>query len=613
MELLLQAWNLLQVPLGIGIVIFVHEAGHFIAARACGVRVDVFSLGFGPRLVGWQRGPTLYQIALVPIGGYVKMSGEDPYGEGAPPAPDDLRSKSVGQRFLIFSGGVIMNVVFALVIFPIIFSVGVPFEEPRISDVAPGGPAWQKEIQPGSRVLSVNGEEPISYMHVLTDVALSPDGVDLVLEEPGGESGTRSVHLNPEYDEAAGRYTIGVSPMAAVSADHVLHVEPDSPAHAAGLRSGDHLVDVAYGLPEQRLITRFYRACNSGDPVAVTVARGKQEYDYRIDPEMRSVDAPPMLGVSPIQNKVTALRANEALFALGLQRGDVLLTVQGERISSSADLAQAVVPSREPLRFEVERAGTRRTLTGPALERETAWHLASDIALEPDLESSAIAILAGSPADRAGLRDGDTVLEIDGARVRGWRQIQERTKVAARAEREMELVVRRDGPDGPELLTLHATPAPREAPYLGAAFEVARYDYRSPSLVAAIRDGTRCSWKFLSDAWLTLKRLLRGQVSMDNVGGIITIGFVSHKSAEIGFTYLLFFLCMLSVNLAFLNVLPIPILDGGHLFFLLIEKIKGSPVSERVFGYSQMVGLVMILSLMIYVTFNDVVRWFFPS
>ena len=105
---------------------------------------------------------------------------------------------------------------------------------------------------------------------------------------------------------------------------------------------------------------------------------------------------------------------------------------------------------------------------------------------------------------------------------------------------------------------------------------------------------------------------MKGQVSGANIGGIITIGVVSHSWASVGITKLFFFLCMLSMNLAFLNVLPIPVLDGGHLFFLLIEKIKGSPVSERVLGYSQMVGIVLIVSLMVYVTFNDIKRWIWP-
>ena len=88
---------------------------------------------------------------------------------------------------------------------------------------------------------------------------------------------------------------------------------------------------------------------------------------------------------------------------------------------------------------------------------------------------------------------------------------------------------------------------------------------------------------------------------------------MSHSFAAVGLTKLFYFLCMLSMNLAFLNVLPIPVLDGGHLFFLIVEKIKGSPVSERVLGYSQIVGVVLILSLMIYVTYNDLMRWVFSG
>ena len=98
------------------------------------------------------------------------------------------------------------------------------------------------------------------------------------------------------------------------------------------------------------------------------------------------------------------------------------------------------------------------------------------------------------------------------------------------------------------------------------------------------------------------------EVSTRNLGGIITISRVSYRLV-LGWTKLLFFLCILSVNLAFLNVLPIPVLDGGYLFFLLIEKLKGSPVSARTLGYSQMVGLVLIVTLMVYVTYNDLLRW----
>ena len=112
----------------------------------------------------------------------------------------------------------------------------------------------------------------------------------------------------------------------------------------------------------------------------------------------------------------------------------------------------------------------------------------------------------------------------------------------------------------------------------------------------------------LQDVWLTLKGMVSGRVSTENIGGPISISVVSYAFAESGPAKLLYFLCLLSLNLAFINVLPVPLLDGGHLLFLAVEKIKGSPVSDRVVGYSQMIGLVMLVGLMVYVTFNDLKR-----
>ena len=126
--------------------------------------------------------------------------------------------------------------------------------------------------------------------------------------------------------------------------------------------------------------------------------------------------------------------------------------------------------------------------------------------------------------------------------------------------------------------------------------------------VEALKVGFQSSIGMLKDGWLTLKRMLLAEVSTKNLGGIISISYVSYSVAEAGLAKLFYFLCLLSVNLAFVNVLPIPLLDGGHLLFLLLEKIKGSPVSERIMGYSQMVGLVLLVGLMVYVTYNDLMR-----
>ena len=143
--------------LGIGAVILVHELGHFLAARYAGVRVETFSIGFGPKLVRLRRGDTVYCISLIPLGGYVKMAGEA-VGEGSG-APDELNAKSVGQRFVIFAAGVVMNFLFALVLFSLVFAVGVPFRAPVIGKVLRGGPAWGAGLPPGGEVVRARGAE----------------------------------------------------------------------------------------------------------------------------------------------------------------------------------------------------------------------------------------------------------------------------------------------------------------------------------------------------------------------------------------------------------------------------------------------------------------------
>jgi regulator of sigma E protease len=607
-ELWLEIVRYAQVVLGISLVIFVHEAGHFLCARLCGVRVEVFSLGMGPRLFGWRRGATLYQVALVPIGGYVRMAGEEGAEGRARPAPDELPAKSVGQRFLIYSGGVLANVLFGIVVFPIVFAVGVPCSSTLLGPSSPGSPAWHAGLPPGARVLSVNGNRVFDFSHILTEVALgSPEQAELELLDPGAQE-PRSVRLVPVWDNDLGAYKIGVT--SAIDPEAIVRVAPGSPAAAAGVASGDRLVSVEGSWSELPIEEQLAAAVRGGEELKATFERDGKTFVAEIAPHASEQVEERILGVAPLVNHLFDLKDTPLVARTGLHRDDRILAVGGRPIVREFDFLDALATAREPVTARIARGGTIVELPlGPFTPAEVV-ELHDQLAIGPDRDGTCVSVQPGSAAAAAGLLDGDRILSIDGAKMEGYMPIRDAAR-AARDGRTLSIELARTSATGEsEYRTISAAVGAWHPLEYGFALQSAQYIYRTDGPVEAIQAGLAASWKFLEESWITLKRILFGQVSGKNIGGIITIGVVSHSWAALGLSKLFFFLCMLSMNLAFLNVLPIPVFDGGHLLFLLIEKVKGSPVSERVLSYSQMVGIVLIVSLMVWVTYSDVMKWF---
>jgi len=614
MELTTQLFRIVQVVGGIGLVIFVHELGHYIAARLCGVRVETFSLGFGPRLLGWRRGPTMYQLALVPLGGYCRMAGEERRWDDTPPEPDELCAKSVSQRFFIYSGGVLMNVGFGLVVFPVLFFFGVPFLQPRIGHTITGGAAWHAGLQEGSEVVSVNGNSVFDFMHIPTEVALGdPTHTVITVRDPDtGE--LVSYDLTPKMSDVDGMRTIGVLP--ALQRDDlgnvVLDITVGSAAFSAGLRSGDRLVEVLETIPGLTLVDQIALSVQRDLPLHLLITTEDGTRKVTIRPEPHEQLSPPRIGISTPAHFVLDVRNTPIVRRVGVRPGDRILSAQGIQILRLGDLRLALLDHPGPLKLVVRRDGEDRTLGGPALSRQEALDFAADLAVRPDLETTSVVVEMNEPAYVAGLRTGDRIVRVNGVEVFNWDQLRARVAKAGGAERAIELRYERLSPSGAPHYKVVSVKAERQPiPTYGLNLQYAQYVYRSGSVSEAVGFGVYCSFKFLQDTWLTIKRMVLGDVSTKSMGGIITIGAVSFSLAEQGWPKLFFFFCLLSINLAVINVLPIPVLDGGHLFFLIVEKIKGSPVSERVLGYSQMVGVVMILSLLVYVTYNDLVRWVF--
>ena len=599
--------------LGISFLICIHEFGHFICARLAGVKVHVFSIGFGQRLWGFQRGGTDYRLSLLPLGGYVQVAGDNPVADRRTLRPDDLHAKGFLARTLFYSGGVVMNLLFALIVFPLVFYAGIDFEAPVLGRVNAGGAAWEAGLQAGDRIFSVEGKEVYSYNNITVEVALASAsrGVRVVYERDGT---TYKCTVHPRYSTTRGIRTMGIGPPAAPG-PFSLDVPPELAAHETGLRTGDVLL----AIDDQPIETiedwddwsrEVSQQLNIGgtSAVSLTVRRAgtdgptEQDPEFVFDVPLRPrPDGPLRIGVNATSRRVLGLRQDDAnLRALDLRRGDRILFVNGQPFSGGElDLSGA----SETVELTVDRPEQDETVVlRTVVPSDQRSELAANIALGPDPDEVRILPQPGSAAEIAGLRRGDQIKSVNGTLVADWAELQQAVAVAG--EDSITFHVLR--PEGFE--TIEVTP--QRVAMVG--FEprpvLLTVPYRKEEFGAALEAGVIASIDLVKRVYVTLKGLFTGDVSTRNLGGIITISRVSYSEAQRGMSRLFFFLALLSINLAVINVLPIPVLDGGHLMFLLIERIKGSPVSSAVHNYSTILGLVFVLALLVYVTYNDILR-----
>ena len=597
--------SILLAILGIGLLIFLHEGGHFLAARLAGVRVEVFSLGFGPRIGGFYWRGTDFRLSAVPFGGYVMVAGQDP-SDRCYPRSECLYSKSVAQRALFWSGGVIMNVLFALIVFPLVFGAGVNFEAPIAGSVPHGTAAWEAGIVPGERIVEVAGKPVYSFQNQMIEVALHGNRpVQLLVEGSDGEQ--RAVTAQPHFDKGTGLYSLGLTP-AFDAGTAFLEVKETGPAATAGLKTGDLVLAINGKSPAEP------GSIDGLGAIKVKVARDDQELDFTLVPEPSLEGVTPMIGVSSLANRVAGIRPGcDLLDRLDLRRGDHVLAIDGRPLLD--DELDRVLTGPDVMRWLVLRDGSEVTLQQPATTAERA-ELVEHLALSAEL-SLQVKPSEGGAAILAGVQSGDWFQAINGTVLTDWDHL--RTTVQEAGDKPLQIKLLRpdaptvcaglDQPNG-NMVELTIDPKVTPIPDMGWNLEVApkMIEIRAESFGEAVKLGTVCSLDLIKQMYVTLKRLVTGEVGAKNLGGIIRISQVSYQAAQRGPSWFWYFLALLSVNLAFVNVLPIPVLDGGHLMFLLIEKVKGSPVSTKVFGYSQVIGLVFVLLLVLFVTYNDILR-----
>ena len=307
----------------------------------------------------------------------------------------------------------------------------------------------------------------------------------------------------------------------------------------------------------------------------------------------------------------------------GIRQGDVVRSVNGEPTASWSDvrwrLLELALEHRDA-RLEVLEGGRHigwrtldlATLKGPDLESDFLAKLGLRLdrpAVPPVID----ALTAGGAAEQAGLRAGDRILSIDGAPIDSWGALVR--KVRASPDQPLRMRVRRDGGEA-EVTVVPARQMDGDTAYgrIGAVSRAApelMRDYvveiRYPP-AAALQRATAKTWEMSVFSLRMLWRMVTGSVSWRNLSGPVTIADYAGQSAQLGLEPYLAFLALISISLGVLNLLPIPLLDGGHLMYYSVEILKGSPVSERVMELGQRIGLALLLCLMAFAFYNDINR-----
>lgn len=720
--------NVLLIVVGFGLVIVVHELGHFLAARWAGIRVYAFAVGFGPAVCSWRKGlgfrrgssdkeyrrlvagaggasptmqdaaakdegfasgvlrgvsPTEYRLNWLPLGGYVKMLGQDDMDPSATSsAPDSYLSKPIWKRMIVIAAGVIMNLILAAILFIVVFTVGMREVAPVVGDVAKGLPADAAGFRPGDVVVSINGRVPDSFtdLQISSAMAARKSPVKVEVRRPGVD-GTVMLTPVPTEGGAMRFMQIGVGPAAGDRMQDRPRRQEDmndyqSVLERLGLSAvapGSTLTAID-GQPVAPMVLADGKSvgvsvalfetleASGGRPVSVTFApppgagRDAAPVTAAIapEPELQSgytliagqrMTTPHLLGLTPLME--VAHTRSEAAKEL-LRPGDVFARV-GQR--EWPDLATGIREIRASAGGEIDLVVLRdgrfvavtapvhrttfigfvpRSATGTAILAATPAMLSSaeeqdDHELRTAAHRLSPMILPGTRVAAVAGRPVSTFTELRSALVEATRNAASGSgDGSARVKLELALMPAPIGggeavasateeqamlltPD--EVRALHGLgwKAPVD---LASIFMVAQVLVKGDGPVDALVKGLRKTHRSMMLTYLTFARLFQGTVKVQHLQGPVGIAHVGSRFAAEGPIYLLYFLALISVNLAVINFLPMPIVDGGLFVMLAIEGIMRKPVPVVIQNAVTMAGLVLIGTLFLVVTFNDITRLF---
>ncbi len=521
---------LLPIVILLGVLIFVHELGHFLVAKLFDVQVERFSLGFGPALLRRTVGETEYVLAALPLGGYVKMLGEVP-GEELPEAEREraFNYKPPWQRIAIALAGPAMNVLLPVFVVAGLLMTGIPTLTSRVGAVRPGSPAEQSGLLPGDRIVSVDSAEVWRWKDLTSALRSAEAHAVAIGVERDGEA--LEFVIERERLEDGGVGPIGVESFAASSTVGV--TDEDGLAARAGVRTGDR-IDAVNGV---EIADRYGLATAIGQAegaLELDVRRSLEDTEERLLLTIRTEEARTLeaLGLVSADFSVLEVEPASPARAAGLEKGDLFLRVAGQPVVSGEQVRALI-----------------RASQGESLELEL-------------------------------LRDGQSVS----------------TELSATKR----VIPTRDG--GMETrFVIGITIGPELA---GGEF----VDEVIANPFVALWRGVVGTGDMLVLIVRGLIQLFSGSVGIGSLAGPIGIGEIAADTLQRSWADFFSFMAVISVNLAILNLLPIPVLDGGQILLTLAEMVRGSPLPNRAREMAQAVGLSLIMVLMGFAFWNDISR-----
>lgn len=504
----------------LGPLIFFHELGHFFFARLFGVRVEVFSIGFGPKIFKYKKKDTEYAISAIPLGGYVKMFGDDPFSE-VELSPEEKKvafnHKSKWARFWIVFGGPLANLILAYFLYVGLLAGGEKVPESRVGVVTEQSVLYDKGLRSGDVLVGINDEKVTSF----DDLNIKSSQVETITVERSGE--THELKVGMGLEPFINSFMQVLTPMK-----RPLFIDNNGEKFYLSYSSENPKTDLSV----DELIQTYspgnaylYHYVLEGDQLIVNdephVVELKQN---NLVDSLREAKLYPM--DLQISNVVMGSAADKA----GLKKSDILISLNGEDIIRFEDLRGKLQerPLGEPVTLVVK--------TSKGLEEKV---------ITPEVKE-----INGQKLALIGIESSVQFLK-------------------------------------PRLITAKAE-----------------------SFGAAVTGAFTRTWDGMVKTVSGYKKLITREVSLNNIGGPLAIGKVASDSFNVSLSMFFRLMAIISINLGIINLFPIPVLDGGHIMFLVFETINGGPLSRKKLELAQKFGLSVLFLLIFVAIFNDLSRLF---